>query len=116
MGLGFLAVEAPWQVTVVMFGQGHSGSRRQRDAFVGRAKQYIERNAAFGNGSGVETTQLRQGRTRVEQAGIEEVRTGAPGLQGELTEAQNAAIDGKTDEIALIRLHEKTPNTTDLAN
>jgi hypothetical protein len=32
-----------------------------------------------------------------------------PGLQGELTEAQNPAIDGKTNEIALIRLHEKSP-------
>src|SRR5476649_1648968 len=61
------------------------------------------------NGCRVETTQLRQGRTGVEQAGIEEVRTGTSGLQGELTEAQNAAIDGKTNEIALIRLHEKNP-------
>jgi hypothetical protein len=52
----------------------------------------------------------------VEQAGVEEVRTGAPGLQGELTEAQNAAIDGKTDEVALIRLHVKAPDATDLAN
>jgi len=55
------------------------------------------------------TTQLRQGRTAVEQAGIEEIRARAPGFEGELTEAQNAAIDGKTNEIALIRLHEKKP-------
>ncbi|MNK87930.1 hypothetical protein D3C87_1078780 [compost metagenome] len=92
-----------------MFGQGHGGGRRQRDALVGRAKQHVEGNAAFGDSCGVEAPQLRQGRTRVEQAGVEEVRTGTPGLQGELTEAQNAAIDGKTNEIALIRLHEKNP-------
>ncbi|VVN41534.1 hypothetical protein PS681_05432 [Pseudomonas fluorescens] len=92
-----------------MLGQRDGGSGRQRDAFVGRAKQNVEGNTAFSDGCRVETPQLREGRTRVEQAGVEEVRTGAPGLQGELTEAQNAAIDGKTNEIALIRLHEKNP-------
>ncbi len=57
----------------------------------------------------VETTSCARAEPELNQARIEEVRTGAPGLPRELTEAQNAAIDGKTNEIALIRLHEKTP-------
>jgi hypothetical protein len=82
-----------------------------------RPKEYLcrpgqtarRRDAAVNDGGGIEAPQLRQRRARIEQAGIEEVWAGAPGLQGELTEAQNAAIDGKTDEIALIRCMKKAP-------
>ncbi|MNE71260.1 hypothetical protein D3C80_1671170 [compost metagenome] len=61
VSLGFLAVEAPRQVTVMMLGQGHGGGRRQRDALVRRAKQHVEGNTALGDGGRVETTQLCQG-------------------------------------------------------
>lgn len=63
VGLGFLAVEAPWQIAVMVLSQCHGSSRRQRDAFVGRAKEHVERNAALDNGCRVEATQLRQRRT-----------------------------------------------------
>src|SRR5476649_2898435 len=87
MCLGLFAVEAPRQIQPVMFSQRHGSRGRQRDALVGWAKQNVEGNAAFNDGCRVKTTQLSQGRTRVEQACIEEVRAGAPGLQSELTEA-----------------------------
>src|SRR5699024_9542899 len=59
------------------------------------------------HGLGVEPPQLGQRGAAVEQPGIEEVGAGAPGLEGELAETQNTALDGKTNEVALIRLHEE---------
>ena len=109
VGLGFFAVETPWHVAIMVLGQSDGGGRGQRDTFVSRAKQHVESNAAVNDGGGIEAPQLSQRGASVEQAGIEEVGAGAPGLQGELTEAQNAAINGKTDKVALIRLHENGP-------
>ncbi|MCY1559931.1 hypothetical protein D9M68_970160 [compost metagenome] len=45
--LGFLAVEAPRGVDLMMLGQCHGGGGGQRDTLVGRAEQHIERNAAL---------------------------------------------------------------------
>lgn len=92
----------------MMFSQRHGRRRRQRNALVGRAEQNVEADTALDDRRCVETPQLSQRGTGVEQPGIEEVRAGAPGLEGELTKAQNASINGKTNEIALIRLHEKS--------
>ncbi|MNG19742.1 hypothetical protein D3C84_1039340 [compost metagenome] len=91
-----------------MLGQRHGSGCRQGDTLVGRAEQHIERNLAVDDRRCIETPELSQGRTTVEQAGIEEIRAGAPGLEGEFTEAQNPAVDGKTNEVALIRLHEES--------
>ena len=109
MGLGFLAVEAPGQVQLMLLGQRHGRRCRQRDALVGGAKQHIEDNAALDYRCGVEAPQLGQRQTTVEQPGIEEVRAGAPGLEGEGTKAQDSTLDGKTNELALVSLHEENP-------
>src|ERR1700712_778166 len=109
MRLGFLSVETPRQIKVVMISQSHGRRGRQGNPLISGPEQHIEGNAAFDDRSGIELTQLGKCRSTVEQTGIEEVRTGASRLQSELTEAQNPAIDGKTNEIALIRLHEKSP-------
>ncbi|MNP32135.1 hypothetical protein D3C76_1253010 [compost metagenome] len=116
MGLGFLAVETPRHIELMMLGQRYCCGRRQGNALVGRAEEYVKGNSAFDDGCRVESAQLRQGGTCVEQAGIEEIRACTPRFQGKFTEAQNPTIDGKTNEVALIRLHGKVPNTTDLAN
>ena len=112
MVLGFLAVKAPRQVTLVMLSQRDGCRRRQRNTFVGRPEDHIEIDAAVGNSCGVEAAQLCQRRATVEQSGIEEVGAGAPGLQGELTEAQNPALDGEANELALVRLHEEYSRKT----
>ena len=90
VSFGFLAVETPRHVAFVVFSQRNGGGRCQRNTFVRRAKQHVEGNTAVYDRGSLEPPQLSQRRTGVEQAGIEEVRTGTPGLQGELTEAQNA--------------------------
>ncbi|MNP36993.1 hypothetical protein D3C76_1304170 [compost metagenome] len=107
MILGFLAIEAPRNVDLMMLCQRHGGGRRQRDALVGRAEQHIERNAAIDHCSRIESAELGEGEAAVEQAGVEEIRAGTPGLESELTETQYSALDGKANEIALVRLHEK---------
>ncbi|MNN47286.1 hypothetical protein D3C81_1617010 [compost metagenome] len=91
----------------MVLGQRHGGCGGQRDALVGRAEQHIERNAAIDHGSRIESAELGEGETAVEQAGIEEIGAGTPGLESELTETQYSALDGKANEIALVRLHEK---------
>ena len=106
MVLGFLAVEAPWHVELMLVRQGHGSGRRQRNTLVGRAEQHVERDLAVDDGCGIAPPQFGQCRTGVEQAGIEEIRAGTPRFQGEFTETQYPAIDGKTDKVALIRLHE----------
>src|SRR5690606_15191507 len=110
--LGFLAVETPGQIALVMFGQRDRRGRRQRNAFIGRAEDHIELDATVDNGRRIETSQLGQGRAAVEQTGIEEIGAGAPGFQSELTKAQNPALDGEADELALIRLHEENSRKT----
>ena len=98
---GFLAVEAPGQVALVLLGEGHRGGGGQGMPFVGRAEQDVEVDSAVDHRLGVEASQAGQRQAAVEQAGIEEIGAGAPGLEGELTEAQNPALDGETNEIAL---------------
>jgi len=107
MILGFLAVETPGQVATMLLGQRHGSGGRQRNALVGRAEQHIEVDTGLHQRGRIEASELGQRQAAVEQAGIEEVGAGAPGLEGELTETQHAAFDGKTDEFALIRLHAK---------
>lgn len=90
----------------MLLGEGHRGGGGQGNALVGRAEQDVEVDSAVDHRLGVEASQAGQRQAAVEQAGIEEIGAGAPGLEGELTEAQNPALDGETNEIALIRLHE----------
>lgn len=90
----------------MLLGEGHRGGGGQGNALVGRAEQDVEVDSAVDHRLGVEASQAGQSQAAVEQAGIEEIGAGAPGLEGELTEAQNPALDGETNEIALIRLHE----------
>ncbi len=96
----------------MLLGQGNGRRRGQRNAFVGRPEDDVEIDATVGNRRSVELSKLSQGLTAIEQTGIEEVGAGSPGLERELTEAQYPTLDGKTDELALVRLHVgKAPKT-----
>ena len=53
VGFGFFAIEGVRHIQVVVVGQRRRGDRRQRNAFVGRAKQHVGFQATIYNGLGV---------------------------------------------------------------
>ena len=57
------------------------------------------------NGLRVTATQPCQVFSGVEQAGVEEIRTGPAGFQGKITEAQHACANGEVDKIMLVVFH-----------
>ena len=65
---------------------GRGGS--QDDAFVGRAEQHVEFDAAFDDGLCVEFGQLQRGSAVVEQSGVKKIRRLPAGLGGEFAEFQ----------------------------
>lgn len=108
MSLGFLAIETPGEVAPMLFIHGDGNRCRQWNTFVGRAEQHIELQIAVCQRGRIEAPEPCQRRAGVEQSGIEKVRTGAARFKGELAEAQDAALDGEADELALIFLHENS--------
>ncbi|MCY1183503.1 hypothetical protein D9M68_526640 [compost metagenome] len=62
----------------MMLGQRHGSGSRQRNSLVGRAEQHIEWNATVDHSGRIESAELGQGKTAVEQAGIEEIGAGTP--------------------------------------
>jgi hypothetical protein len=54
-------------------------------------------------------TELGERSPAVEQPGVEEVGADAPGLQGELAEAQHLARDRQLEELPLMGLHWRSP-------
>ncbi len=103
--LSFLAIEAPRDITAVLFGQGHGDCRHQWNAFVGGPEQGIEFQSGGHDRGGVTATQASQGRAAVEQSGVEEVRANTPGFEGKFTEAQYAPADGEVEKFPLIVPH-----------
>ena len=97
MRLGFLAVERDRHVAAPP--RQRDGERRgERDALVGRTEQHVEREPGRVQRIGVALAERGQRGPGVEQAGIEEIRAGAPGFQRELAEAQHAAIEREVEE------------------
>ena len=89
----------------MVFRQRHRRSGSNRYAFIGRAKQQVEIDAGVHQGFGVEAPQQRKITPGIKQAGIEEVRAGAAGLQGELAEFQYLLVKRELDKLALIGFH-----------
>ena len=81
----------------------HGGG--QGDAFVGWAEQQVELHAGGFHGIGIAGRQFRQLGAAVETAGIEEIGTEPPGLQGELAEAQGLGVQGELQEAGAVVRH-----------
>src|SRR5882672_1377262 len=78
------------------------GSRRARckdDALVGGTEQHVELHARGEDRFCVELRQALQGRSRVEQAGIEEIGRDASGLHYEPAELQRILLDAECNEV-----------------
>jgi hypothetical protein len=84
--LGLLAVECHRNVAPVLFGKGNRRRGGERDAFVGRAKQHVERDAGVGQGRGIGAAEPGQCRTGIERSGIEKIRADPSRLERELAE------------------------------
>src|SRR5690348_17328473 len=73
--LGFLAVEGPGHVAMVVLAQRDGRRRRERNALVGRAEQHVVLEARARERRRVTLTEHRDRLAVVEEAGVEEIRT-----------------------------------------
>ncbi len=73
MILGFLAIEGKAHAAVLGLCQRGRGDGHQGDALVGRAEEHVERHVGGGEGRGIGASHRCNGRSRIEQSGIEEI-------------------------------------------
>src|SRR5690606_10159147 len=106
MILLFLAVEGKG-AAVAGFRKGHRGGGGQGNALIGGAENDVIIQAAAAECRGVGAAELHQVVTGIEQPGIEKIRAGATGFQGELAKTKDVPADGKFDKIVLIVVHGK---------
>src|SRR5882724_10991821 len=78
--------------------QGHRRPRGKDDAFVGGTEQHVELHTRGEDGFCVELRQALERRPGIEEARIEKIRSGAPGLGDEPAELQSALLDAEGDE------------------
>src|SRR5690606_1112152 len=76
----------------------------ERDALVGWSEQHVELEPRQRRRPRVIAAKPADGATGVEQAGVEEVRAQAAGLQLELAEAQHAELEAEANEIGLVHV------------
>ena len=107
MGLGLLAVEGHRHVAAAG-GQRDRKRGCQRDTLVGRPEQHVEAQAGGVEGIGITLAQHFERGAGVEQPGIEEIGTGAAGLEGELAKTQDLPVQRQVQEAALVRFHGAT--------
>ena len=102
---GLLAVVRIWHIDIVVLGERRGRQRDQRYAFVCRSEQHIELDFRVGNGSRVVAAEFGGGITACEEAGVEEVRTNAAGLQREFAKPQCAQLQRQVEEFPLVSTH-----------
>ena len=103
MILGFLAVEAVGEVTLVVAVKGGGGGDSQRDALISGAKETGHAvGEVFLNAGGVVVAQLGGLRAGLVVAGIDEIGGLAARLGGEVTEGEHAGANHKCDKFFLV--------------
>mmetsp|Transcript_8016 Transcript_8016/g.13509 ORF Transcript_8016/g.13509 Transcript_8016/m.13509 type:complete len:214 (-) Transcript_8016:276-917(-) len=107
MVLGFLSVVSDVFVFVEHQTPGHTNRRHQRNAFVRRAEQDVERDARLADGLRVAAGEGVQTASAAEQPRVEEVRRQATRLQLELSKLQHLLRNRKINKFALIWLQQR---------
>ncbi len=89
MILGFLAVEGPGHIALMVLGQGDGSGRDQWNALVGRPEQQVELQPGLHQCAGIAGAQGCHRDAVAEQAGVEEVGADTAGFKAwEFAEAQ----------------------------
>src|SRR5690606_8739005 len=110
MIFSFFAVITVGQILLMVIRQCNSGSGRQRNTFICRAKYDVKRDAGSGNRRCIKTTQIGKGSTGLKLTGVEKIRTGTARLERKFTKTQRLMLNRQLNKVVLILFHAKFLN------